>query len=213
MSIENLLSIESEKRDNQWEAKFLDAFINSKVEVIAEDPQPGPDGFPYLLVRTTNENKNTEPVPKIIDWLHTKGIGLVVNPQESHADYIFTYGMIWNFKERNRFIEPISDTRSNRMEIKEGEKLYHGDINEKYFPSYARKILKEFFIQQGILSPNVLAISTDNKNYDICFSLNSLGSPETKEHPGIAEAIAWFFPFNASIVLIEEKSLPNFYPL
>lgn len=212
MSLENLLTTEAEKRDNQWESKFLDAFINSKVEILSEDPQPGPEGFPYLLVKTSSTA--TEPVTKVIDWLSSRGIGLVVNPQnEKNPDYVFSYGMIWNFKERNRFLEPIDNTRSNRMEIKEGEKLYHGDINEKYFPKYARNILKEFFLQQGILAPKVLAISTDQKHYDICFSLNSLGSPETKEHAGVAEAIAWFFPFNASIVLVEEKNLPAFYAL
>ncbi len=212
MSLEDLLKTDSEKRDNNWESKFLNAFVTSTVEVISEDPQPGPEGFPYLLVKTSG--KATEPVVKIIDWLSSRGIGLVVNPQnEKNPDYVFSYGMLWNFKERSRFLEPIDTTRSNHMEIKQGEKLYHGDINEKYFPKYARNILKEFFIQQGILAPKVLAISTDQKHYDICFSLSSLGNPETKEHTGIAEAIAWFFPFNASIVLIEEKNLPSFYPL
>jgi hypothetical protein len=209
VNLEELLSTTHEKRDNQWESKFLDAFVNSKVEVISEDPQQGPEGFPYLLVKTGG----SEPVAKVIDWLSTRGIGLCVNPQNENPDYVFSYGMIWNFKERNRFLEPIAHTRSNRMELKEGEKLFSGDISAEFFPPYARSIVREFLLQQGVLAPKVLALTTNQKDYDICFSLNSLGRPDTKEHQGIAEALSWFFPFNTSIVLIEEKNLPSFYPL
>ncbi len=209
MTLFQLLDVTAEERDNSWETKFLDAFVNAKVEILSEDPQPGPDGFPYLFVRTSEQG--TEPVVKVVDWLATRGIGLAVNPQNDNPDYVFTYGMLWNFKERQRFIQPIAHTRSTHMEIPNGKKLFYGNLSDEFFPPYARKLLREFLNQQGVLHPKVLAITTDQKEFDICFSLNALGMPEAHEHQGIAEAIGWFFPFNTSIVLIEEKNLPDFY--
>lgn len=205
----DLLAVKNDARDNSWEVDFLNTFANEKVEVLSEDPQPGPDGFPYLFVRTSATA--SEPVQKIVEWLATRGIGLAVNPQSDNPDYVFTYGMLWNFKEKKRFLEPIAHTRSTRMEIPDGKKLFYGNLSDEFFPPYARKLLREFFNQQGIINPKVLAISTDKKDFDICFSLNALGNPVTSEHQGIAEAISWFFPFNTSIVLIEEKNLPDFY--
>lgn len=211
MTLDEILNVKNDERDNSWEAKFLDAFANAKVEVLSEDPQAGPDGFPYLFVRTSSTG--TEPVQKIVDWLATRGIGLALNPQNENPDYVFSYGMLWNFKEKKRFLEPMTTTRSSRMEINSGQKVVHGDLAKEFFPEYARKLLREFLNQQGITSPKILAISTDQKDFDICFSLNSLGMPHAREHQGIAEAISWFFPFNTSIVLVEEKNLPGFYPV
>ena len=56
-------------------------------------------------------------------------------------------------------------------------------------------------------------ISQDNIHFDLCFSLESLGNPPDNEHEGIAEALSWFLPTHYSIVLISEKSLPEFLPL
>lgn len=211
MTVNDILKTPEENRDLKWEQDFFNSLLNSKVKILNDDPQNGPDGFPYLLIST--EDSGTEPVPKILDWLATRGIGLVVNPQNKFPDYIFTYGMIWNFKERNRFLEPIKNETSSNLEINPGEKMFYGDPSEDFFPKYARNLLKEFFQQQGILQPRVIAISKNEVDFDICFSLDSMSKPDPKEHQGIAQAISWFFPFNTPIVLLEEKGLPNFYSL
>jgi hypothetical protein len=53
-----------------------------------------------------------------------------------------------------------------------------------------RNILKEFFRDQGVFAPKILVMSSDRVNYDLVFSLESLGNPPVKEHQGIAEAIS-----------------------
>ena len=80
-------------------------------------------------------------------------------------------------------------------------------------PKYVRRILKDFFMDQGLLNVKVLMISTDNKFFDFAISLESLGNPPQAEHEGIAEAISWFLPPHYSILLISEKNLPAFLDL
>ena len=43
-----------------------------------------------------------------IEWLSDKGVGMVVNPTKGVPDYVFTYGMLWNYRERAQF-QTISD--------------------------------------------------------------------------------------------------------
>src|SRR4051812_23144436 len=102
MNIQQLLETPDEQRDVQWEYTFFDTLANSKLRVMAADPQTGPDGWPYLMVETSEDA--TEPAPKVIQWLAMRGIGLVVNPTKKYPDFVFNYGMLWHFKETGRFL-------------------------------------------------------------------------------------------------------------
>lgn len=206
--LDQLLATKDSERNSSWETAFLSEFCKGNIEVILDTPQPGPEGFPYLFVKTSA--RATEPVSKIIDWLSTRGIGLVVNPQSELPDYVFTYGMIWGLKEKSTVVPKLDVLKSPQFELSKNTSFYYGSPSLEFFPDYARKILKEFFVQQGILMPRMLMISTDNKKFDLCFSTESLGNPPKAEHTGLAEAIGWFFPFNTSIVILEEKGLPQF---
>ena len=77
-----------------------------------EEPQNGPDGWPYLLVRTSAEA--AEPFARVVEWLAGRGIGLVVNPHKMVPDYVFTYGMLWNYIETGRFVLPSRRNRRAR---------------------------------------------------------------------------------------------------
>ena len=56
-------------------------------------------------------------------------------------------------------------------------------------------------------------ISENKTDYDLAFSLESLGNPPDKEHIGILEALSWFFPTHYSLMLISQKGLPLFTEL
>src|SRR5687767_5066463 len=97
MSIHELIQIPDEQRDPHWELRFFDAVATSKLKVLSPEAQQGPDGWPYLLAETSPDA--TEPAVKVIHWLATRGIGLVINPSKSYPDYVFNFGMIWHFKQ------------------------------------------------------------------------------------------------------------------
>ncbi|WII72659.1 hypothetical protein QJS83_02090 [Bdellovibrio sp. 22V] len=211
MNLLELVNVPDEKRDHQWETDFFMSITQSNLKLLAEAPQKGPDGWPYLLAETSEDA--TEPANKIMQWLAMKGIGLVINPRKSYPDFVFTYGMLWHFKETGLFYKTADEAPVGTVEISEGQKLHAGPPAPHYLPQYVRNILKEFFRDQGVLRPRILVMSMDRKHYDLAFSLESLGNPPQKEHQGIAEAISWFLPPHYSVVLVSEKGLPQFVEL
>ncbi|MEK6773193.1 MAG: hypothetical protein AABY64_04580 [Bdellovibrionota bacterium] len=209
--IHQLIAVPEEKRDTQWENLFFHSLTQSSLDILSEAPQTGPDGLPYLLTQISE--KATEPTSKIIQWLSDKGIGLVVNPTKEYPDYVFTYGMIWHFKESGYFYHVAEDRKAGTVEIQVNEKYQYGEPSLEYLPLYVRKILREFFRDQGLFAVKVLMLSQDGKNFDLAISLECLGNPPESEHQGIAEVISWFLPPHYSLLLVSEKDLPKFFEL
>lgn len=206
-----LLSLEEDKRDNQWELEFFDQFPEQNIDLIFPDPKQGPDSWPYLFVTTEGHKK--EPVRQVLHWLSEKGIGLALNPNKEMPDYIMPYGMIWFYRETGSFLSEHFQFKGKKFTLEEGKKYYTGEPSKAYIPEYVRKIVREFLQQQGVLSPRVCMLSEDQQYWDLCFSLDSFGNPPSHEHEGIAEALSWFFPPHYSIVLVKEAELGEFFNL
>ena len=211
MKLQELVNVPDEARDHQWETDFFRAITQGNLKLVHEAPQKGPDGWPYLLGEVTSDA--TEPANKIMQWLALKGVGLVINPRKDYPDYVFTYGMLWHFKETGLFYRTADEAPVGTVELSKGQGLHAGPPTPSYLPQYVRNILKQFFLDQNVLRPRILVMSTDRKNYDLAFSLESLGNPPTKEHQGVLEAISWFLPPHYSIVLVSEIGLPAFSDL
>lgn len=216
MQLSELTNVQDEKRDSQWESLFFHHLTQSQVHLLSEEPHVGPDGWPYLMVETLQgaTSGTSEPVQKILHWLSEKGVGLAVNPQKDYPDFVFTYGMIWNFRQTGLFYQPhAAETKTGPVEIQSQDKMHFGEPSTEYLPSHVRKILREFFRDQGFLAVKILMISQDTKHFDLAFSLESLGNPSEKEHQGILEALSWFLPPHYSLMLASEKNLPTFFDL
>jgi len=211
LNLTNLCSQPESLRDLEWERTFLQALVDGSLELESKEAVQGPDGWPYLYSKVSHSA--TEPFLRIIDWLATRGIGLVVNAHKEMPDYVFPYGMIWGFKEFGQFFEASEPTNAGEVIFEKGEKVIAGPPSEEYLPIYVREILREFFKSQSVTELKILVVSKDKSHFDLIFSLNSLGNPPAHEHKGILEAIAWFLPNHYSVVLAEEEGLPQFFPL
>lgn len=214
---EELLKTEIKDRGDAWEKEFLAELPKASARVMRPDPTEGPDFWPYLMVESGGVEDDDKMI-NVLSWLATRGIGLVLNPTKPAPDYVFTYGMIWNFKERGEFLTPQETKKpeseaAGRFEIKNGQQLYVGNPTEQYLPKYVRGIVRQFLADQGALAPKVLLVSQDNVNFDLCFSIESLKSPPAHEHANIAEAISWFMPAHYTVTLLSEKVVSGFQPL
>jgi hypothetical protein len=221
MTFEELLKIDTESRDQAWEAAFLAALSKVPARVISPDPSEGPDHWPYLMVEVGHSqgdssavNAKDDSIENIVGWLSTRGIGLVVNPTKAAPDYVLTYGMICNYRERGEFLTTIdAPAKAGLFEVKDGQQLWVGVPTEQFLPAYVRKVLKQFLADQSIFAPKCLMVSTDNKNFDLCFSVESMKSPPVLEHSNIAEALSWFLPAHYSVSLLSEKTVTGFAPV
>lgn len=231
--IQNLLDVPVEERDEAWETAFLKALPETALRIVNDAPVEGVDGWPYLLVSTDIESSDqkaeldelkSEPFLKVAQWVVTRGIGMVINPEKPIPDYVISYGMMWNLRERGEFfthveksdVEPGAkyDPKTEaKVELRHGQQVYAGPPSNHYLPQDVRSILREFLKQQKVLNPKVLMISHDQKEWDLAFSLESLGNVRNREQAGIAEAISWFLPGHYSVVLMKESALPGFVEL
>lgn len=186
---------------------FFKELLNTKVGLLSESLQTGPDDMPYLFVTTDSENPS-EDMHSLLKWCYEKGAGLVLNPQRPEPDFIFTYGMVWNFIHNGEFLssEVIVGTKSNTPNA---SKYFAGEIVESVWPKVPRTWLKKFLLEQGVIAPKAVLLSEDQKKYEIAFSIESLGSGDESEHEGILETFAWFFPRHYSLMLVKEKMIPE----
>jgi len=208
VEISQLLDMPNESRNETWEKQFFAEFPKSVVKIDKPIPSQEYDGWPYLHVSSTDGSG--EPAIKVIEWLSERGIGLVLNSNKSAPDYVFSYGMLWSYRLRGHFIGDLNKRSegSYDFDLKKYKKI--GTPSENIFPPYARKIVKQFFIDQSILAPKILVMSESDQDFDLCFSLESLGYPPEKEHKGILEALAWFFPADYSLALLSESAVNGF---
>ena len=214
MDLETLIQQPESRRDSAWEMQFLDALLPTKVDLVEEEPQTGPDGWPYLIVRTSPDGQ--EPVDRVVRWLAERGIGLVINPHKMVPDYVFTYGMLWNYVQTGRFVQPAAQpaTIEESMIMEPGQKLVMGAPTEAYLPLSVRKIQRYFLSSQNLTEPRILVISTpDYKQVDLAISLESVGNLNSADQKSLAGALSWFLPLHYRLVVISEKGLPAFVPL
>ncbi len=212
------LKIKDDDRNQAWDDRFFKLFSDCQLKMSSPDPQQGPDDWPYLMTDVgtpaTENSESQDSAQKILHWLSTRGIGLVLHPLRlPYPDFVFSYGMIWSFRETGYFIKYEDRDESKLLSIDTVDNAQFGPPTEAYFPDYARKILKAFLADQSVFTPKILMVTTDGTNFDLCFSLESLGSPKQDEHDGILEAIAWFLPPHYSLAIISEAGLPAFINL
>lgn len=184
---------------------FFREFLNAKVKLLSEGLISGPDAMPYLFVSSLQEG--THNVQDLFQWCYKKGSGLVLNPERPEPDFIFTYGMVWNFIHNGEFLS--SEHLGNLSNRLEKEKYFSGKVTNNVWPEVPRSWLKKFLFDQGIIAPKAVLLSEDGKRYEIAFSIESLGRPPEKEHSGILEAFSWFFPRHYSLILVSEGALPK----
>lgn len=209
-------SVPDQNRDFSWDEKFFKLLSQARINIISAEPQQGPDHWPYLLSMTTVTDKlPIDSAQKTLRWLSEKGIGLVVNPERSpYPDYVFSYGMIWYFRETGFFMLPPQKGQQLSSEVSNPEnKWATGAPTEQYLPKYVRQVLKNFFADQMKHQVKIMMISADQKNYDLAFSLESLGNPPAAEHAQIGEALSWFLPPHYTVALISEAGFSDFAEL
>ena len=212
------LKTKDEDRNQTWDDKFFKLLCDGELKMSSPDPQQGPDGWPYLMTDIASASsagsESQDSAQKIFHWLSTRGIGLVVHPLRlPYPDFVFSSGMIWSFRETGFFIKYEERDESKLLSIENVDHAKFGPPTSAYFPEYARKILKDFLADQNVFTAKILMVTSDDINYDLCFSLESLGNPKQEEHDGILEAIAWFLPPHYSLAIISEAGLPAFIPL
>jgi hypothetical protein len=123
----------------------------------------GPDGFPYLALYLPAENEPFTAfcISHVLDSCLEHGTGIVIAPDKSAPEWVFTYGNLWSLHSYNIFDATPQQSQSGEA-LKAGRKVLLAAPSEQFLPPFARHVLKAFLNNAGIASPRVMLVSGSN---------------------------------------------------
>lgn len=186
------------KRDVKWEAKLFDAVADHPIFLVEDQPFQGPDGFSYMHISSekgTEINKDD-----FFKWCFESGVGLVLNLKEKKApDFVFNYGMIWNFIWRGDFINEVP------KDLKETDQTYVHEVSEGFLPKNVRENIKNFLDMNNVKGAKLTLLSGgDQTAYELLWYFPELQDSDEKDQMALLEAISWFLPLDYRIAWADE---------
>ncbi len=214
-SMSEILKTPSPKRNLEWEESFLKSFAASEVFLRSDAPFMGPDGFSYMDV-TTDKGEQKLKLEDFLAWCAHSGVGLVLNLQKNKTpDYVFNYGMLWNYLLRGSFVNKRNTKESDNKnldpsKIGSSTTLLVHKILEGYLPQYVRENLKEFLLSNKINNTKIGLVSKgDQTDYELLFYFSASLKLSEKDSKTLLESLSWFLPldYNVAVALKDDKSL------
>lgn len=201
--MQEILKTPSSKRNSDWEESFLKAFPGSKIYLRSDEPFLGPDGFSYMDV-TSEPSGPLIKLDDFLSWCAHAGVGLVLNLKSNKTpDYVFNYGMIWNYVLRAKFLNPGLESPE---EIKENQTFFVHKILEGYLPQYVRENIKDFLALNKISDAKLTLISKgDNTPYELLWYFSNDIDLSEADQKTLLESIAWFLPLDYKVAMASNE--------
>lgn len=219
-----LLAIPAEERNEQWLQQFLAdlpaaSFSCGHPQVIA-----GADGFPYfqLFLPLPGTEFQSFVIEKMMDeFLLERGFGVVINPGAEHPDWVLTYGDILNLQLNGSFFTSAEEspfaTAGGLEVVAEQEEVFIGQPSEQLLPLKTRKLLRDFFELNGIVSPRMLLMVRKNEEgstQDLAFNITPEQFDSEEHYRNMMHTVTWYLPRHYSIVGLKDEAFDSgFMPL
>ena len=217
-----MLQIPHEKRDQEWERQFLQYVLTASFKAGTPQIIEGPDGFPYFQLFLPEPNKEFQCFVlehMIDDFLLKEGFGVVINPQATGADWVFSYGDLSNMKLNNQFygasFNPFKANAETEV-ITEEEQVMIGQPVETILPSYTRAQISKLLKLNGIEHPKVLLMirPKHGDQHDLVFNVTPHQFANEQQFQQLMRTISWYLPRHYTFMGMEESTMAQgFEPL
>ncbi len=207
-------------RDHTWYNSFYNNVATASFASANPQVLTGPDGFPYFILNTPEENKPFESFcikNMKDDFLLARGWGVVFNPAaDKTADWVFTHGDIVNLHLNNEFITAIDPAIIEHIEfnktvglLKKEEKVMVAQPSEDYLPFATRHALKLFLQSKGIRKPKMMLLSSvieGKVSRKLAFNIHPEDYPITTNLNFLMQQVGWFLPRHYIIIPLSKRS-------
>ncbi|OBX25836.1 hypothetical protein LX77_03112 [Gelidibacter algens] len=215
-----LFKTPKEQRDAVWDKTFYENVAHASFACATPQVLTGPDGFPYFILNTPEENKPFESFcisNMKDDFLLANGWGVVFNPTAyNSADWVFTYGDIVGLHLNNKFIDETDPSDIENIEftktvgaLKKEEKVMIAQPSVDYLPFATRHALKLFLQSKGIKKPKLMLLNcyTESKvTRKLAFNIHPEDYPITSQLDYLMQQVGWFLPRQYIIIPLPKKS-------
>src|SRR5262249_21504067 len=206
--VQNLFATGREQRGLAWRERFYAAIADASMATTAEQVMLGPDGFPYFVLNLPPAGQAFEPfcISHILDVCLERGTGVVVQPEPAPPQWVFTYGLLWSYKEFGRFV-PKQDGDEGVGEAPESgpsaagsegsQNVLAGQPSAAFLPAYARKAIKQFLVDKARLAAPEVLLLTGPKSAparSLAFIIFVDGFEQKRDFENLMYRLTWFLP-------------------
>jgi hypothetical protein len=217
--VQELLEVEREQRDAAWIDRFYAAIIDASMATTPEQVMRGPDGFPYFVLNLPPAGQPFEPfcISHILDVCLENGFGVVVQPEPGPAQWVFPYGLLWSLKAFGSLESALSDDDKEeppQSGVPSGrpvnfDKVLVGQPGDSFFPTYARKVIKQFLTAKtGNATPGVLLLTDPHSRpaQSLVFSVFPEDFASREDFSDTMYRLTWFIPRHYGLISIAKDS-------
>ncbi len=206
--VQDLFATGREQRGLDWRERFYAAIADASMAATAEQVMLGPDGFPYFVLNLPPAGQAFEPfcISHILDVCLERGAGVVVQPDPAPPQWVFTYGLLWSYKEFGEFVLKEHEDEGVVEVPKSGpapvgsegsQNVLAGQPSAAFLPAYARKAIKQFLVDKArIAAPEVLLL-TDPKSVparSLAFNIFLDDFEQKRDFEKVMYRLTWFLP-------------------
>lgn len=217
----DLVKVPKEERDAAWKHQFLSNLPTASFRCGNPQVILGPDRFPYFQLFLPEPGVEFQSFVfdrMKDDFLLEKGIGVVINPTENAADWVFSYGDIVHYHLKKTLEYPESqNTNQDDMKIEANEQVMIGAPSEEMLPKASRKVLDQLLKMNNIPAPKILLMgrTKNGKAFQhLGFNITPKSFDDEKKYQGIMQALTWYMPKDYSIIGLNETQFEKgFQPI
>ncbi|MEO7112421.1 MAG: hypothetical protein ABI183_18390 [Polyangiaceae bacterium] len=219
-----LLATARETRDDAWRQAFLAAIVDASMASKSEQVVRGPDGFPYFVLVRPPVAESFTPfcVSHILGHCTSSGIGIVVEPTERAADWVFSYGDLFSLRAYGTFAgDPVDREVETgpKTEVLEAERqIMIGSPSEEFLPTWARRVIAGFLKSAAkIETPSVCVMADPRRgpSRNLVFNIHPQDFASQEDFQRVMNMISWFLPAKRACVALSRGALSpsDFIPL
>ena len=209
----DLFQIPPEQRDEAWSNSFYENVQTASYACGTPQVFRGPDGFPYFILKTPEPNQPFESFcisNMKDDFLLEKGFGVVLNPTDLGADWVFSYGDILNLHLNREFYSHTDDPVVENVEtVKKETEILIAQPSETYLPKQSRVIIEKFLQSIGLQQPKLVMICrTVNEKMvqELAFNIFVEDFADSEQLNNYLHRISWFLPRHYIILAVPKNS-------
>jgi hypothetical protein len=219
-----LLATTRELRDDAWRQAFLAAIIDASLASKSEQVVRGPDGFPYFVLVRPPVAESFTPfcVSHILSHCTSSGIGIVVEPSDGAAEWVFSYGDLFSLRAYGTFegdpVDREGDAGPKVEVVPAGRQVMIGAPSEEFLPAWARRVIAGFLKSAAKIENPAVCVMVDPTrapSRNLVFNIHPQDFASHEDFERIMNAISWFLPAKRSCVAMSRGTLSpaDFIPL
>lgn len=198
------LAVPEDQRGAKWRHRFYDLVEATPLRERNPRMFIGPDGFAYhaLDMPDGGSLRGTLRIETLLESATTRGFGVVLEPEDDAAKWVFTCGDLvtrrafgsWEFP---RIGVSIAQGSTFRDVLKATDAMSIGAPSATLLPPYVQPLLRRYFMRTlGIAEPGVLAILSEEQNppEQLVFRLSRSDFPTDDDFENALAGITWFLP-------------------